>query len=92
MYERSLLLALREKGLSAESQVPLKVMFRGAVVGDFFADIVVEGNVIIELKTTRALLPEYQAQVINYLKATGVDIALLVNFGNPKLELRRLHR
>jgi len=92
VYERSLLLALREKGLSAESQVPLKVMFRGAVVGDFFADIVVEGNVIIELKTTRALLPEHQAQVINYLKATGVDIALLVNFGNPKLELRRLHR
>lgn len=92
VYEKSLLVALKEKGLSAEFQVPLKVTFRGKVVGEFFADVIIEQKVLIELKTVKSLLPEHQAQVINYLRATGLEIGLLVNFGNPKLEIRRLHR
>lgn len=92
VYEKALLIALREKGLKAESQVPLNVKFRGKSVGDFFADILVEGVVLLELKAVTRLAPEHQAQLINYLKATGVEVGLLINFGNPKLEYRRLHR
>jgi GxxExxY protein len=67
------------------------VLFRGQVVGEFYADIFVEGKVIIELKAVKILMPEHQAQLINYLKATGIEVGLLINFGNPKLEYRRLH-
>jgi len=92
VYENALLIALEQKGLRAKSQEPLMVRFRGEVVGKFYADILVEDRVIIELKAVRSLVPEHQAQLINYLKATGIEVGLLVNFGNPKLEYRRLHR
>jgi GxxExxY protein len=90
VYQNALLFALREAGLKAESQTPLKVTFRGQIVGEFFADIVVENSVLLELKAAKALAPEHLAQVMNYLKATGIEVGLLVNFGNPKLEYRRL--
>jgi GxxExxY protein len=62
------------------------------VVGEFFADILLENKVILELKAARSLTAEHQAQVINYLNATGIEVGLLVNFGNPRLEYKRLHR
>lgn len=68
---------------------PLKVMFRGQIVGDFFPDIIVENAVLLELKAVKALMPEHLAQVMNYLKATGIEVGFLINFGNPKLEYRR---
>ena len=89
VYEKALLLALAEKGLKAQSQIPLKVMFHGQTVGDFFPDILVEDIVLLELKAIKSLAPEHSAQVINYLKATGIEVGFLVNFGNPKLEYRR---
>ena len=92
VYENALLIALQEKGLKVASQVPLAVMFRGRSVGEFVADLVLEDKVIVELKAVKALAPEHQAQVINYLNATGLDVGLLVNFGRPKLEYKRLHR
>ena len=92
VYEKALLVALRQKGLSARSQVPLAVFFRGENVGDFFADIIVEEKIILELKTCKALTPEHQAQLINYLNATKMNVGLLINFGTPKLEYKRLHR
>jgi len=92
VYEKALLIVLKEKGLKAENQAPLSVKFRGKSVGDFFADILVEGAVILELKAVSKLSPEHSAQLINYLKATGIGVGLLINFGNPKLEYRRLHR
>jgi len=92
VYEKALLLALQQKGLSAVSQHPVKVMFRNECVGDFYADILVEKKVIVELKAINALSPEHQAQVINYLNATGIEVGLLINFGNPKLEYKRLTR
>jgi len=92
VYEKALLLALRQKGLTALSQHPVKVMFRGECVGEFYADIFVEGKVIVELKTVKAIAPEHQAQVINYLNATGIEVGLLFNFGNPKLEYKRFTR
>jgi GxxExxY protein len=92
VYEKALLLALHQKGLKAVDDVPLSVTFRGAAVGEFFADIIVEDKVLLELKAVQALAPEHQSQVINYLKATGIEVGLLINFGRPKLEYRRLHR
>ena len=89
VYGKALLIVLKERGLRAESQVALKVYFRGQIVGDFFADIVVEDKVILELKAVKALAPEHSAQILNYLKATGKEVGLLVNFGNPRLEIRR---
>jgi len=92
VYEQAMLLALREKGLSAAAQQPIQVFFRGRPVGDFYADILVEGKVVVELKTVRELAPEHEAQVINYLNATGLEVGLLINFGKPRLEYRRFTR
>lgn len=92
VYEKALLLALRQKGWSVISQHPVKVLFRGECVGDFYADILVEEKVIIELKAVKAITPEHQAQIINYLNATGIEVGLLINFGNPKLEYKRFTR
>ena len=92
VYEKALLLALRQKGLSAIPQHPVKVIFRGECVGDFYADIFVEEKVIVELKTVKTIAPEHQAQIINYLNATGIEVGLIINFGNPKLEYKRFTR
>jgi GxxExxY protein len=92
VYEKALLVALEEKDIRARSQCPLKVTFRGRLVGEFYADILVEDKVVIELKTTKTLMPEHKAQLINYLKATGIEVGLLVTFGGSSLEYRRLHR
>ena len=92
VYEKALLFALRQEGLSATAQHPVKVMFRNQCVGDFFVDIFVEGKVIVELKAVKAITPEHQAQIINYLNATGIEVGLLINFGNSKLEYKRFTR
>ena len=92
VYEKALLLALRQRSLSAIAQHPVKVMFRNECVGDFYADLFVAGKVIVELKAAKAIAPEHQAQVINYLNATGIEVGLLINFGNPKLEYKRFTR
>jgi len=92
VYEKAMFLALRQKGLSVVSQYPIKVRFRGECVGDFFADLFVAEKVIVELKAVKAIAPEHQAQIINYLNATGIEVGLLINFGNPKLEYKRFTR
>lgn len=89
VYENALLVALKQKGFSASSQVPLLVKFRGMIVGKFYADILVENKVLIELKAVNNLGSEHYAQLLNYLKATGIEVGLIVNFGNTKLEYRR---
>lgn len=90
VYEKALSVALSEKGIVFKRQYPIKVIFRGQDVGDFYADLFVEEKILVELKAVKSLLPEHQAQLINYLKATGVEVGLLINFGNAKLEYRRL--
>jgi len=92
VYEKALLSALRHKGLSAIAQHPIKVNFRGECVGNFYADIFVEEKVIVELKAVKTITPEHQAQIINYLNATGIEVGLLINFGNPRLEYKRFTR
>ncbi len=89
VYEKALPLAVRQKGLGVRQQHPITVRFRGETVGDFFADLLVEGKVVVELKAVKALAPEHIAQLLNYLKATGIRVGLLVNFGSPRLEYRR---
>ena len=92
VYEKALLVALKDDGITAVSQKPIEVTFRGQPVGTFFADLLVEDKVLVELKAAKAIAPEHQAQIINYLKATGVEVGLLINFGNPKLEHKRFTR
>lgn len=92
VYEKAMVVALLQKGLAVSAQVPLKVKFRNVVVGDYFADLMVENRVIVELKAVSRILQEHKAQVINYLTATAIDIGLLVNFGTPRVEYFRLHR
>lgn len=89
VYEKSLLIALKQKNLQGSAQVPLLVKFRGVIVGEFYADILVEGKVLIELKAVSSLANEHYAQILNYLKATNLEVGMLINFGNPKLEYRR---
>jgi len=89
VYENALLIELNEKGLKSENQVPIKVKYKGKDVGEYFADIVVEDQVIIELKSVESLQKIHEAQLLNYLKATGYKIGLLVNFTHPKAEIRR---
>lgn len=92
VYERAMLIALSDANISAESQTPVNVEFRQKSVGDFYADLLVEGKVLVELKAVKALAPEHQAQIINYLNATGIEVGLLINFGNSKLEFKRFTR
>ena len=91
VYESSLALALRSEGLKVNTQISLDVRFRGEIVGRYVADLIVEDIILCELKTVKALIPEHQAQVINYLKATGLKTGLLLNFGRPTLEYKRLY-
>lgn len=90
VYENALLVMLEENGIRAESQVPVQVQFHGRIVGDFFADIVVENSVILELKAQDRIAEIHKAQTLNYLKATNFRLALLINFGKYRLEYERL--
>ena len=89
VYEAAMLIALREAGLKAETQVPIAVYFRGSRVGDFRADLMVENAVLLELKAARALDSSHEAQLLNYLRATEIEVGLLLNFG-IKPEFKRL--
>lgn len=88
VYENALGLELRKLGLKAEQQKKILVYYHSQVVGEYFADIVVNEIVIIELKAIRQLLEEHEAQLLNYLKATQIEVGLLLNFG-PKAEHKR---
>jgi GxxExxY protein len=89
VYHKSLALALDSEGLCVCSRVNIPVWFRGHQVGQFEADLLVENCVILELKAARALDSSHQAQLLNYLRATGIEVGLLLNFG-PKPEFKRL--
>jgi GxxExxY protein len=87
---KNVLVALREKGLHTDTEKPFEVYFRRQKIGFYKADIVIEKLVIVELKCCKSLLPEHQAQVINYLAASGLPVGLLVNFNKRQLEYKRL--
>lgn len=88
VYENSLVLELHKLGLNVVAQVPISVSYKGVLVGEYVADVLVEDKVIVEIKAVRVLLPEHEAQLLNYLKASKLEIGLLVNFG-PRAEVKR---
>ena len=90
VYENAMCHELRKRGLSVVQQQPVRVVYDGVVVGDYVADLVVEREVIVELKAVKALDSIHQAQCMNYLKATNLTVALLMNFGNPTVEVKRI--
>ena len=90
VYENSLMVLFRRSGIFAEQQVPIKVKFEGEIVGDYCADILVEQTLILELKVADRITAIYQAQTLNYLKATGLKLALIFNFGAQSFEHHRL--
>ncbi|OFZ73875.1 MAG: GxxExxY protein [Betaproteobacteria bacterium RBG_16_64_9] len=91
IYQEAMVVVLREAGLSVEAEYDLPVSFRGQIIGQFRADLLVERKVIIELKAARNIERVFEAQVINYLKASGLEVGLLLNFG-PKAEFKRIVR
>lgn len=92
VYSNALLLELRDKGLDCEREVPFKVKYKDIVVGDYCADLIVENHVLVEMKACMGLEPAHEAQILNYLKASGIQVGLLMNFGKPKLQYRRFVR
>ena len=89
VYENALMIELTKRGLNAKCQVPIEVEYKGEIIGEYFADIVVDDQVILELKSIESLQKVHEAQLLNYLKATGYKLGFLVNFIHPKAEIKR---
>ncbi len=90
VYENALAHEIRKTGLSAEQQYPISVIYDGVVVGEYIADIVVNDIVLVELKVVKEIDNMHKAQCINYLKATGLKVCLLINFGQQKTQVKRI--
>jgi GxxExxY protein len=90
VYENALMFELKNRGLKVENQVPITVKYKANVVGEYFADLLVEDKVIIELKTVENLDKAHEAQLLNYLKATDLQVGLLVNFKHRKADIKRM--
>jgi GxxExxY protein len=88
-YECCMLVELQRRGLMVQPQLPIEVYFRGAPVGFFVADLLVDDTVIVELKSVRQLIDAYEVQLVNYLTATGKPVGLLINFGADGVEVKR---
>jgi len=90
VYENALAHQLIKDGMRIEQQKPIKVYYYDVVVGDYFADLTVEGAVIVELKTVKRIQGIHLAQTLNYLKATGLKLGLILNFEKPRVEIKRV--
>ena len=88
VYENAMMIELRKSNIPATPQSPIQVLYEDKVVGEYFADILVDEKVIVEIKAVKNLNPEHEAQLLNYLKATEIEVGLLLNFG-PKPEIKR---
>jgi GxxExxY protein len=88
VYVKALLLELKKVGLAVRHEVAIEVLYSGEVIGEYLADLIVNGVVIVEVKAARILAEEHEAQLLNYLKATQFEVGLLLNFG-PKAEIKR---
>jgi GxxExxY protein len=88
VYENAMMIEFEKESIPAVSQSEIKVFYESQIIGEYFADILVDDKVIVEIKAARSLGPENEAQLLNYLKATDVEVGLLLNFG-PKPELKR---
>jgi GxxExxY protein len=90
VYENALAIELRKQGLKVEQQKLLAVYYDGQVVGDYCADIIVNDCILLELKAAKAIDSTHQAQLLNYLKATSLQVGLIINFGTPRLQIKRM--
>ncbi len=90
VYENALVRELQDRNITVEVQREIKVIYKGEAVGFYCADLLINGEVILELKAVNKLSPIHEAQVLNYLKATGVRLGLLINFGKERVEYKRL--
>ena len=90
VYENALVHQLKKDGMKIEQQKPIKVHYDNVVVGDYFADMIAEGAVIVELKTAKRIEDIHLAQTLNYPKATGFKLGLIINFGKPRVEIKRV--
>lgn len=90
VYEHALLIELRKMGIEAVNQFMIKVHYDGVEVGNYFADLFVENCVIVEIKAAEGLIEEHEAQLINYLKATNIEVGLLLNFGKQPAFKRKV--
>ncbi len=90
VYERALAHALRKQGAGVETQRPFAVVYDGVIVGEYRADLIVDERVIVEVKAAKGIDPSHQAQLLNYLKATGLHVGLILNFGTPRLGIKRM--
>ncbi len=88
VYENALCTEFEHVGLPYGQQVPITVQYRSRTVGEYFADLVVDGDVIVEIKAVKTVLPQHEAQLLNYLKATGIEVGLILNFG-PRAKVVR---
>ena len=91
IYENAMLIDLQKLGLNAKRQVPIKVFYEEELLGEYFADLVVEENIILELKAAENLREEHECQLINYLKATEIEFGLLLNFGKKSQFKRKIY-
>jgi GxxExxY protein len=89
VYQEAMLIALRQKGMTVEAQRPMPVWFRGGKIGDFRPDLIVGDAVVVELKAARTLEPVHEAQLLNYLRASELEVGLLLNFG-PAPKIKRM--
>ncbi len=89
VYKNAMLVELKKSGLKVEPEKPIKVYYEGEEVGDYFADLIVEDKVIVELKAVENLNKKFEVQLVNYLTATGLDVGLLLNFGKESLQYKR---
>ena len=90
VYENALAHELRKAGLKVRQQCPIRIHYDGKLVGEYAADLVVEGSILVELKAVREFDEVHMAQCLNYLKATGLSLCLLVNFGKPRVDVKRI--
>ena len=90
VYENALVIELKQNGLRVIQQHPVNVFYNGNLVGEYVADLLVEDQVIVELKAVKILDDVHSAQCMNYLKASGLKVCLLVNFGKPRVDIKRI--
>jgi GxxExxY protein len=88
VYENAMMVEFKKEGVTVVSQSPIRVLYEGETIGEYYADILVENKVIVEIKASRRLVAENEAQLLNYLKATDIEVGLLLNFG-AKPEVKR---
>jgi GxxExxY protein len=92
VYRKAMVIEIEASGLQVQQENPLQVHYRDQVVGDFFADLLVDNELIVELKSVESLGKIHEAQLVNYLVATGIEIGLLINFGSKGIDIKRKYR